>query len=90
MEDVRKLFSPYQLVLMALDEEKPRIVKSIYRRTGLSPNTIYKTLRELESLGLIETYREGNVRLVKLREKGKKVRGLLLEIWDLVSSKERT
>ena len=74
-----EFWSRAQYILFTL--HKPRTIISIQRNTGYSRQTIVKLVKVMETLGLVQTQREGKYTLVYTTEKGKKIRKELLNLY---------
>ncbi|MEM0165288.1 MAG: helix-turn-helix domain-containing protein [Saccharolobus sp.] len=60
--------------------EGPKRFNELQRTTRLSSKTLSKSLKELESLGIIERKSSSGIKFYQLTEKGKELKGVFDEL----------
>ncbi len=76
MDDLKELFfnrKTVEILLAMLDDEKPRYPKVIAEEVGSMYPHVFNILKELEDVDLIESYKEGRIRYIRLTSEGKKI-----------------
>lgn len=76
MEDLKELFfnrKTVEILLSMLEDEKPRYPKVIAEEVDSMYPHVFNILKELESLGLVESYKEGRIRFIRLTKEGKSI-----------------
>jgi len=99
MEDLKELFfnrKTVEILLSMLEDEKPRYPKVIAEEVDSIYPHVFNILKELEDVGLVESYKEGRIRFIRLTPEGKKItekfQGIYseLERFEQKFSEERT
>ncbi len=76
MDDLKELFfnrKTVEILLAMLDDEKPRYPKVIAEEVDSMYPHVFNILKELEDVDLIESYKEGRIRYIRLTSEGKKI-----------------
>lgn len=76
MDDLKELFfnrKTVEILLSMLDTEKPRYPKVIAEEVGSIYPHVFNILKELEEVGLVESYKEGRIRFIRLTVEGRKI-----------------
>lgn len=76
MDDLKELFfnrKTVEILLSMLEEEKPRYPKVIAEEVGSIYPHVFNILKELEEVGLVESYKEGRIRFIRLTAEGRKI-----------------
>ncbi|NMC75758.1 MAG: hypothetical protein GYA60_00425, partial [Candidatus Methanofastidiosa archaeon] len=76
MDDIKELFfnkKTVEILLSMLDDEKPRYPKVIAEEVDSIYPHVFNILKELEDLCLVESYKEGRIRFLRLTIEGRKI-----------------
>ena len=85
MDDLKELFfnrKTVEILLSMLEDEKPRYPKVIAEEVGSIYPHVFNILKELEDVGLVESYKEGRIRFIKLTAEGKKISEKFQQIYS--------
>lgn len=85
MDDIKELFfnkKTVEILLSMLDDEKPRYPKVIAEEVDSIYPHVFNILKELEDLCLIESYKEGRIRFLRLTVEGRKIAEKFKEIYS--------
>jgi len=92
MEDLKEFFfniKTVEILLSMLEDEKPRYPKVIAEEVGSIYPHVFNILKELEEVGLVESYKEGRIRFLRLTPNGRKITEKFKEIYsDLTTFQE--
>lgn len=85
MDELKELFfnrKTVEILLAMLDDEKPRYPKVIAEEVDSMYPHVYNILKELEEVNLIESYKEGRIRYIRLTSEGKKISVQFKELYS--------
>lgn len=85
MDDLKELFfnkKTVEILLSMLEDEKPRYPKVIAEEVGSIYPHVFNILKELEEAGIVESYKEGRIRFIRLTEEGKKITEKFKDIYS--------
>lgn len=85
MDDLKELFfnrKTVEILLSMLDTEKPRYPKVIAEEVGSIYPHVFNILKELEEVGLVESYKEGRIRFIRLTDEGRKITEKFQQIYS--------
>ncbi len=85
MEDLKEFFfniKTVEILLSMLEDEKPRYPKVIAEEVGSIYPHVFNILKELEEVGLVESYKEGRIRFLRLTPNGRKITEKFQEIYS--------
>ncbi|MCC7573396.1 MAG: hypothetical protein KO464_08410 [Candidatus Methanofastidiosum sp.] len=76
MDNLKELFfnrKTVEILLSMLENEKPRYPTVIAEEVGSIYPHVFNILKELEGVGLLESYKEGRIRFIRLTSEGRKI-----------------
>ena len=85
MDDIKELFfnkKTVEILLSMLEDEKPRYPTVIAEEVGSIYPHVFNILKELEDYGLVESYKEGRIRFIRLTEEGRKITEKFKELYS--------
>ncbi len=85
MDDIKELFfnkKTVDILLSMLEDEKPRYPTVIAEEVGSIYPHVFNILKELEDYGLVESYKEGRIRFIRLTEEGRKITEKFKELYS--------
>lgn len=85
MDDIKELFfnkKTVEILLSMLEDEKPRYPTVIAEEVGSIYPHVFNILKELEDSGLVESYKEGRIRFIRLTEEGRKITEKFKELYS--------
>ncbi len=85
MGELKELFfnrKTVEILLSMLDDEKPRYPKVIAEEVDSIYPHVFNILKELEDVGLVESYKEGRIRFIRLTADGRKITEKFQEIYS--------
>jgi len=85
MGDLKELFfnrKTVEILLSMLDDEKPRYPKVIAEEVNSIYPHVFNILKELEDVGLVESYKEGRIRFIRLTAEGRKITEKFQQIYS--------
>ncbi|HNR45075.1 MAG TPA: winged helix-turn-helix domain-containing protein [Methanofastidiosum sp.] len=85
MDDLKELFfnrKTVEILLSMLEDEKPRYPTVIAEEVGSIYPHVFNILKELEEVGLVESYKEGRIRFIRLTAEGRKITEKFREIYS--------
>jgi len=85
MGDLNELFfnrKTVEILLSMLDDEKQRYPKVIAEEVNSIYPHVFNILKELEDVGLVESYKEGRIRFIRLTADGRKITEKFQQIYS--------
>lgn len=77
-----------EILLSMLEDEKPRYPKVIAEEVGSIYPHVFNILKELEEAGIVESYKEGRIRFIRLTGEGRKITEKFRDIYSNLDSFE--